>query len=156
MRFLASLLLLLCIVGDASAQSTPGFVTGQVPTAAQWNSYFAAKQDYLGFIPAKSPCGKRISTGAADTAVYSTDANCSILWNSSTTSNKTETLYNCNSVSAWTIVTLVDEIGTATTFPVIVAPFSANTILKRTSYQLLGSFSSVQFQCDGTGNWVVL
>lgn len=32
-------------------QSTPGLYTGFVPSAAQWNSYFAAKQDYLGFTP---------------------------------------------------------------------------------------------------------
>lgn len=32
----------------ARAQSSPNFVNGQVPTAAQWNSYFAAKQDYFG------------------------------------------------------------------------------------------------------------
>lgn len=30
------------------AQSNPGLVYGQVPTAAQWNSFFAAKQDYAG------------------------------------------------------------------------------------------------------------
>jgi len=28
------------------AQSSPGFTYGQVPTPGQWNSYFAAKQDY--------------------------------------------------------------------------------------------------------------
>lgn len=28
--------------------SSPGFITGQVPTAAQWNSYFAGKQDDVG------------------------------------------------------------------------------------------------------------
>lgn len=36
---------------DALAQSSPGLVFGQIPTAAQWNSYFAAKQDFLGFMP---------------------------------------------------------------------------------------------------------
>lgn len=30
----------------AHAQSSPGLSYGQVPTAGQWNSYFAAKQDY--------------------------------------------------------------------------------------------------------------
>lgn len=35
----------------AHAQSSPGLYNGQVPTAAQWNSYFAAKQDYLGYTP---------------------------------------------------------------------------------------------------------
>jgi len=33
------------------AQSSPGFTYGQVPTPAQWNSYFAAKQDLLGYTP---------------------------------------------------------------------------------------------------------
>ena len=31
--------------GTAYAQSSPGFVPGQVPTATQWNGYFAGKQD---------------------------------------------------------------------------------------------------------------
>lgn len=30
----------------AFAQSSPGLVTGQVPSADQWNSYFSSKQDY--------------------------------------------------------------------------------------------------------------
>lgn len=33
----------------ALAQSSPNLIPGQVPTAAQWNSYFIAKQDTLGF-----------------------------------------------------------------------------------------------------------
>ena len=32
----------------AGAQSSPGLTFGQVPTPAQWNSYFASKADYLG------------------------------------------------------------------------------------------------------------
>lgn len=35
----------------ALAQSSPGLTYGQVPTAAQWNSYFAAKQDVLRYTP---------------------------------------------------------------------------------------------------------
>ena len=31
----------------ANTQSSPNFVKGQVPTAAQWNSYFSGKQDAL-------------------------------------------------------------------------------------------------------------
>lgn len=34
------------IAPEAGAQSSPGLYNGQVPTAGQWNSYFAAKQDY--------------------------------------------------------------------------------------------------------------
>jgi hypothetical protein len=44
MRFL--LAFLLCgLCSGAFAQTSPGFTTGQVPTAAQWNSYFAGKAD---------------------------------------------------------------------------------------------------------------
>lgn len=37
------------ICGGAFAQSSPNLIYGQVPTAAQWNSYFQAKQDVLSF-----------------------------------------------------------------------------------------------------------
>jgi hypothetical protein len=37
--------------GAALAQSSPNLSYGAVPTAAQWNSYFAAKQDYGGAPP---------------------------------------------------------------------------------------------------------
>lgn len=37
----------LALGGAALAQSNPGFITGQVPTATQWNGYFTAKQDAL-------------------------------------------------------------------------------------------------------------
>ena len=35
------------ICSNAMAQSNPGFITGQVPSATNWNSYFAAKQDVI-------------------------------------------------------------------------------------------------------------
>lgn len=50
-RVFTALLLLLASITTALAQSSPGLRFGDVPTAAQWNSYFAAKQDYLGFTP---------------------------------------------------------------------------------------------------------
>jgi len=43
--------------GQALAQTTPNLTYGQVPTAGQWNSYFAAKQDVLGFSPFNSMGG---------------------------------------------------------------------------------------------------
>lgn len=52
LAFLAGLYL--CASLAAFAQSTPNLINGQVPTAAQWNSYFAAKQDYLGYRPVNS------------------------------------------------------------------------------------------------------
>jgi hypothetical protein len=38
------------MVGFALAQSDPGFITGQIPTADQWNTYFDSKWDYPGNI----------------------------------------------------------------------------------------------------------
>jgi hypothetical protein len=46
-RLLLALLLPLLSAGVAWAQSSPGIFVGQVPTPQQWNSYFAAKQDYV-------------------------------------------------------------------------------------------------------------
>lgn len=45
-KFIPALLCLIVGAVAALAQSNPGFYQGFVPTAAQWNSYFAAKQDY--------------------------------------------------------------------------------------------------------------
>jgi hypothetical protein len=49
---------------DASAQSNPGLVSGQVPTAQQWNSYFSGKVDYLQVAPNAFLAGP--STGLAN------------------------------------------------------------------------------------------
>lgn len=50
-RISTALAALLITASAALAQSSPGLVTGQVPTAAQWNSFFVAKQDVLPFTP---------------------------------------------------------------------------------------------------------
>lgn len=50
-RIATSLFLFLASLGAALAQSSPGLIYGQVPTPAQWNSYFIAKQDTLGYTP---------------------------------------------------------------------------------------------------------
>jgi len=46
-----TLVALLAIPHALYAQSSPNLTYGQVPTAGQWNSYFAAKQDVLGYTP---------------------------------------------------------------------------------------------------------
>lgn len=55
------------LAGHAFAQSSPGLVYGQVPTAGQWNSYFAAKQDVLGFPPVNK--NGDVMTGRLTTAL---------------------------------------------------------------------------------------
>lgn len=51
MRKLLLALFVTLFASVAFAQSNPGLTHGQVPTAGQWNSYFSAKQDYLGYVP---------------------------------------------------------------------------------------------------------
>lgn len=46
-----ALLIFLLLTTGALAQSNPNLIAGQVPTATQWNSFFSAKQDVLGFSP---------------------------------------------------------------------------------------------------------
>lgn len=46
MRQMLAALFLLATLGPAGAQSDPGLAYGQVPTAGQWNSYFASKADF--------------------------------------------------------------------------------------------------------------
>lgn len=46
MKIIAAIAALSLVATSALAQGTPNFTFGQVPTAAQWNSYFAAKQNY--------------------------------------------------------------------------------------------------------------
>lgn len=80
---LAALALLL-LPGVALAQSSPNWATGTVPTAAQWNAAFAAKQDYNPNAACVfSPCISSIvtqpnawlSTNAAGTPVFVTTLN---------------------------------------------------------------------------------
>ena len=59
---------------SAWAQSSPGLVNGQIPTAAQWNGYFAGKQDYNPNAGgcAWAPCQAAVST--APNALLATGA----------------------------------------------------------------------------------
>ena len=51
MKRIITAFLLLTVATAALAQSSPGLYQGFIPTAAQWNSYFAAKQDYVPNAP---------------------------------------------------------------------------------------------------------
>lgn len=52
-----ALLISVALPGAALAQSSPNFTYGQVPTPAQWNAAFAAKQDVLNFTPLNTAGG---------------------------------------------------------------------------------------------------
>ena len=55
--------------------SSPGFVTGQVPTATQWNGYFAGKADATGgTIDTPTVTGAILMTTLAASTSYANDA----------------------------------------------------------------------------------
>jgi hypothetical protein len=56
-HFFAAVVALAASAVSALAQSSPNLIRGQIPTAGQWNGYFAAKQDVLGFTPLNSAGG---------------------------------------------------------------------------------------------------
>ncbi len=63
-RTILAALLLALAPAQAVAQTTPNLRTGQVPTAAQWNNYFAAKQDLIQCVgPVLSNGGAGIQCG---------------------------------------------------------------------------------------------
>lgn len=73
MRFFkfAAAFLAVALPSLAFAQSSPGLRQNQVPTAAQWNGYFSAKQDVLGFTPFGSNGGTltgKLTTAPSTTA----------------------------------------------------------------------------------------
>lgn len=69
----AGALALALMQGHAHAQSNPGLIFGQVPTAAQWNSYFSAKQDLL--VAGSNTVLGNFSNGAAN-ATFQAVPNC--------------------------------------------------------------------------------
>lgn len=72
LRLILAAALLVIGVSPVFAQSNPGLAYGQVPTAAQWNSYFSVKQDLLGYTPLNSAGGTmsgKLNTVASSTTV---------------------------------------------------------------------------------------
>lgn len=60
--------------GESAAQSNPGLVYGQVPSAAQWNSYFAGKVDYpIGQFTTSAPGLVPASLGLGSTYFLAAD-----------------------------------------------------------------------------------
>lgn len=71
MKKLVLAIVIALLPAAALAQSNPGFIRGQVPTPGQWNSYFSAKQDVLGYSAVNKAgdtmLGRLATAGAAPT-----------------------------------------------------------------------------------------
>lgn len=65
-RALCGALLMMLVAAPVLAQTSPGFVTGQVPTALQWNGYFSGKQDFNAALTAlTNSAGRTITINTA-------------------------------------------------------------------------------------------
>lgn len=95
---------------------------------------------------------RKVITGTTDAA---TSSDVSILWASANTAAKTQTLYACNSASKGNVIRVVDEQGSAATYPILVDPTGGDTILGEPLYVMNYNYQAPAFQCDGGGNWVV-
>ena len=93
-----------------------------------------------------------IASGTTDTA---TAADVTIAWNSAATSAKTESLYACGSAQKGDQITIKDEKGNSSTYPVGIDANGGNTIDGLSVYYLAFNLQSAWLQCDGSGNWIV-
>lgn len=95
---------------------------------------------------------RNISSGTTDTATVSDNT---IAWNSSSASGKTETLYACGSGQKGFPLYIKDEVGTAGTYPITLAPNGGNTIDNSALAYVAFNLQGVQLRCNGLGNWIV-
>jgi len=91
-----------------------------------------------------------VATGATDT---STSADGTIAWNSATTAPKTETLYACTAGAKGNVLRIVDDIGNAATYPIVLTA-SAGTVNNVSTFTMLSNGQSVSLICDGISNWM--
>lgn len=127
------------------------------------NSYNGAAQVPLYFIvngvtyqpfggPVNGPAIRVVASGTTD---ISSSADGTIAWNSSSAAPKTDTIYACTLQFQGRLLTVKDEIGTASTYPITLSPASG-TIDGTASYVLPVNKQSATLQCDGASNWVVI
>src|ERR1019366_3707587 len=134
-------LMLLSVFANASSNLNPGFIYGQVPTAAQWNSYFTSKLDY--------------NAGAQDTIPY-WDASGNIL-NALVSGDCTASanVFTCSATNATNITTTNDLATNATYYPVFQTATGGTNPLKTDSTGLTynpstGVFFAEVFSGAGT------
>jgi len=143
-----SVVLLLASFCTYAGGSSPGLYYGQVPTAGQWNSYFAAKLDYTPGAVNTVPYWD--GSGSLLNAIISGD--CTAVAN----------VFTCaaSSAAVATTTTITDDVTTASTmYPTWVTANTGNLSQKTTSTKLTfnpstGALSSTNFIGTFAGNTV--
>lgn len=92
-----------------------------------------------------------VSTGALD---ISSPTYGVVLWNSSTASAKSESVYLCDATTSGKTLIIKDQIGTAATYAITLTPV-AGTIDGSPTYTMNFNYQSASMVCDGAGNWAL-
>lgn len=95
---------------------------------------------------------RAISSGSTDTL---TTFDGTVAWDSSAGSIKTENLYACSSGAKANKLTILDEIGTAGTYLILIVPSGTDKVNNQTIGAISFNNQSLTIQCDGAGNWVI-
>ena len=102
----------------------------------------------------QTPLIRVIAAGLTDTVVASDGPLGTVAWNSATTGAKTERLLGCVTLYKGYVITIVDEKGTASTYPITIVPITG-TINGTNSWPIYNSYGAFTFTCDGVSNWIV-
>ena len=131
-----------------------GPTTSTIGDLMCWNNGSGSLAADCGFNPYSIPRKIRvIPSGASDNELF---ADVTIMWKSSTASTKTENLLACNSTNAGIKLTVLDDLGTSSTYPIIEVPNGSDTIANAaTPIAVVSPMLPITIICDGAGNWAV-
>ena len=118
-------------------------------TFSSWNLFVSGPPGPQGTLGSAL---RAIPSGTTDTASTSDNT---IVWYSSSTSPKSESIYGCTAAAKGNFLTIADGIGTAATYPITITPASGTIANASTFVESVNKYSGT-FQCDGgsPGNWV--
>lgn len=126
------------------AQNTPSFYTGQIPTANDWNSYFAIKAD--------APSGLLMVSGSS---ISPSSAQFIVVVNKTTGSATTVNLPSA--LQQWRRYTVKDGKGDAATNPITAIPAPGASVDGSTSgAQITSAYGSMDFVSPDGTNWNIV
>ena len=148
-RLLLSLLLALAPV-VAAAQSN---VT-VTPPVTFYGPDFTFSGGAVHLATGNSGVIRQIGGTATTDALLNTDG--TVQWNSSASADKNEAVPACTAANPGERHLVVDQRGTAGTFPIVMSPPLGTTISGQSFVDINQNFSAMLISCDGTSNWTVV
>lgn len=101
-----------------------------------------------------APTVTRVASGTTNTISSCAAVLCTVAWDSSTSSSKTQTIPNCAGGVAY-LLAIKDQKGDAAANNITVAPVSAGTIEGGSTLVMVVNKEAITLQCDGVSDWMV-